>query len=77
MIVVVVFVFCIMFVIIFSCFFFFVWNIKKILFGIDEVNFYFCVLFIMYFNVVISFCIYFIFNKNYWKGFSEIYESCV
>lgn len=74
--VVVVFVFCIMFVIIFSCFYYFVWNLK-ILFGIDGVNFYFCVLFIMYFNVVISFCIYFIFNKNYWKGFSEIYESCV
>ena len=74
--VVVVFVSCITPVTIFSCLLLFVWNIEKIPPGIDEVNFHFCALFIMHSNAAISPCIYFIFNKNYRKGLSEIYESC-
>ncbi|XP_022783617.1 neuropeptide FF receptor 2-like [Stylophora pistillata] len=73
--VVVVFVSCITPVTIFGCLFHFVWNLT-IPPGIDGINFRFYATFIMHSNAAISPCIYFIFNKNYRRGLSEIFESC-
>lgn len=73
--VVVVFVSCITPITIFGCLVHFVWNLKLPP-EIDGLNFSFSALFIMHSNAAISPCIYFIFNKNYRKGFKETVQSC-
>lgn len=73
--VVVVFVSCITPSTIFGCLVHFVWNLNFPP-EIDGLNFRFSALFIMHSNAAISPCIYFIFNKNYRKGFKEIVQSC-
>ena len=73
--VVVVFVSCITPITIFGCLMHFVWNLNLPP-EIDALNFRFSALFIMHSNAAISPCIYFIFNKNYRKGFKEIVQSC-
>ena len=73
--VVVVFVSCITPITIFGCLLHFFWNLKLPP-EIDGLNFRFSALFIMHSNAAISPCIYFIFNKNYRKGFKEIVQSC-
>lgn len=73
--VVVVFVSCITPITIFGCLVHFVWDLKLPP-EIDGLNFRFSALFIMHSNAAISPCIYFIFNKNYRKGFREIVENC-
>lgn len=72
--VVVVFVSCITPITIFGCLVHFVWDLHLPP-EIDGLNFKFCVLFIVHSNAAISPCIYFIFNKNYRKGFKELFES--
>jgi len=73
--VVVVFVACITPITIFGCLVHFVWNLQFPR-EIGWSNFRFSALFIMHSSAAISPCIYFIFNKNYRKGFKEIVQSC-
>ena len=74
--VVVVFISCITPITIFGCFSHFVWNLQLPPPGIDILNFRFCAMFIMHSNAAINPCIYFIFNKNYRKGLTELFQCC-
>lgn len=66
----IVFIVCLILINVYVILIFFVWDFGEVFCGIDNVGF--VVYFILYLNVLVNLCIYFILNDKYCKGLLSI-----